>query len=221
MTSHSHAQCAIVFRHSPWNILHEAGLLKTKPTKKSGLSENMRKARLQWCLDYQHWTLEDWKHVIWSDETSVVLCVRRGGFRVWRKPDEKVLKSNIRERWKGYSEFMFWACFSYDKKGPCHVWRAETLSERKEAGEVLETLNAQNEPLAKAKWEADEAERYAAAHEANPRTARHRRWRWSERTGKLVRKPGHGGIDWYRYQKHILLDKLLPFAKEIGPEAIM
>jgi hypothetical protein len=32
------------------------------------------------------------------------------------------------------------------------------------------------------------------------------------KTGKLVRWKGTG-IDWYRYQKQILLPKLLPFAK--------
>jgi hypothetical protein len=202
-------------------ILHEAGLNKTKPTRKPGLSDPMRKARLEWCLAHQSWTLEDWKHVIWSDETSVVLCIRRGGYRVWRTPDQSVNKSAIRERWKGYSEFMFWACFSYDQKGPCHVWRAETPSERRQAEAELEALNAQNEPLIRAKWEADEAVRYAAACEKNSRTARRRKWIWCEKRGKLVRKAGHGGVDWYRYQKQILLDKLLPFAKQVGPQAIV
>lgn len=181
----------------------------------------MRRARLQWCLAHRHWTLEDWKHVIWSDETSVVLCVRRGSFRVWRKPDQRVLKSVIRERWKGYSEFMFWACFSYDKKGPCHIWRPETAQEKKEAAEALAALNRANEPIARAKWEADEAQRYTAAYAQNPRTARHRRWRWSAKTGELIRKASHSGVDWYRYQKEILLKKLIPFAKELGPEAIV
>ena len=182
-----------------WKILREAGLNKTKPTRKPGLSETMRKARLEWCLAHQSWSLEDWKHVIWSDETSVVLCVRRGGYRVWRKPDQSVNKTAIRERWKGYSEFMFWACFSYDHKGPCHVWRVETPSERKQAEEEIEKLNAQNEPLIRAKWEADEAMRYAAAYEKNSRIARKWKWKWSEKKGKLVRKAGHGGVDWYRY----------------------
>jgi hypothetical protein len=36
-----------------------------------------------------------------------------------------------------------------------------------------------------------------------------------------VQKPGHREIDWYRSQKYILLDKLLPFAKKLGPEAIV
>ena len=38
-------------------------------------------------------------------------------------------------------------------------------------------------------------------------------WRWDEKHGKVVRK-GKGGVDWYRYQKIILLPKRLPFAKE-------
>lgn len=29
--------------------------------------------------------------------------------------NERFLRSCIRERWKGASEFMFWGCFSYDK----------------------------------------------------------------------------------------------------------
>jgi len=34
--------------------------------------------------DHQDWSLEDWKKVVWSDETSVILGHRRGGVRVWR-----------------------------------------------------------------------------------------------------------------------------------------
>jgi hypothetical protein len=81
----------------------------------------MRAARLQFCLDHADWTLEDWKNVIFSDETSVVQGHRRGSIRCWRTPEESLEKTVIRERWKGYSEFMFWGCFSYDSKGPCHI----------------------------------------------------------------------------------------------------
>jgi len=38
-------------------------------------------------------------------------------------------------------------------------------------------------------------------------------WKWSKKTGKLVRD-SKGGIDWYRYYRCILEAKLLPFAKE-------
>lgn len=62
-----------------WRILNAAGYSKTKPTCKPGLSERMRAQRLAFALKYKDWTLEDWKNVIWSDETSVVLNHRRGG----------------------------------------------------------------------------------------------------------------------------------------------
>ncbi|OOQ82630.1 hypothetical protein PEBR_40468 [Penicillium brasilianum] len=52
-------------------------------------------------------TLEDFKNVIWTNETSVILLYRREGYRIWRTKDEAFLRSYIRERWKGSSEFMF------------------------------------------------------------------------------------------------------------------
>jgi len=39
----------------------------------------MREARLQFALRYENWKLEDWKDVIWTDETSIVLGYWRGG----------------------------------------------------------------------------------------------------------------------------------------------
>jgi transposase len=90
-----------------WRVLRKSGLRKTKPTRKPGLTKRMRKERLDWCLAHQYWTLEDWKNVIWSDETSVILLHRRGAYRVWRTKEEAFARSVIRERWKGSSEFMF------------------------------------------------------------------------------------------------------------------
>lgn len=97
----------------------------------------MRDERLKWALDYKDWTLDDWKMVIWTDETSVVLGHRRGGYRVWRRLEERAVKSCIRERWKGYLEFMFWGCFSYDKKGLCYVYKLETKAEKQSAAQAI------------------------------------------------------------------------------------
>ncbi|CAG7566038.1 unnamed protein product [Fusarium equiseti] len=109
-------------------ILKSAGYRKTKPTRKPGLTAQMH-------------------------ETSVILLHRRGGYRIWRKSDERVLRSCIRERWKGSSEFMFWAAFSYNKKGPCHCWMPETPREKQEATVMIDAINAEIEPLMKEQWE--------------------------------------------------------------------
>ena len=127
---------------SAWRTLRGAGYGKRKPTMKPGLTESMKAARLNFALKHKHWTLEDWKNVIWTDETSIVLGHRRGGIRVWRKSTERYTPSVIRARFKRASEFMFWGCFSYDKKGPMHIWKPETAAERRAAQSELDALNA-------------------------------------------------------------------------------
>jgi Transposase len=67
---------------SALRILYSHGLSKVKPTRKPGLNAVQRASRLGFCLDHKDWTIEDWKRVIWSDETSVILDHRRGAVRL-------------------------------------------------------------------------------------------------------------------------------------------
>ena len=62
-------------------ILKRNNFRPCKTIKKSSLTEAMMEARYQFALRYQHWTIEDWKNMIWSDETSVILNSRRGKIR--------------------------------------------------------------------------------------------------------------------------------------------
>ncbi len=122
----------------------------------------MKAARLKFCLGHEHLILESWKNFIWTDETSVVLGVRRcTRIRVWRQPGETHQLRFIRRRWKGYSEFMFLGSFSYDHKVPCHIWVPETSEERKVATRNLKNKNKRLEPVLKAQWIEKEATRYA------------------------------------------------------------
>ena len=36
---------------------------------------------------------------------------------------------------------MFWGCFTYDFKGPCHIYYIETLKQKKYYIELIKTLN--------------------------------------------------------------------------------
>ncbi|KAK5998492.1 hypothetical protein PT974_00871 [Cladobotryum mycophilum] len=194
-----------------WRALKKAGFRKTKLTRKPGLTNKIKQDRLRWCLDHQNWSLEDWKNVIWSDETSVVLLHRRGGYRIWRTKEEAFVRSCIRERWKGASEFMFWGCFSYDKKGPCHCWSPETTKEKEAAKLEIDQLNEELEPVMKAQWEISNGIRRLNLRRQTP--GKKPEWRWNAKNGKLGRGQGNG-IDWYRYRTIILIPKMLPFAKE-------
>jgi Transposase/DDE superfamily endonuclease len=192
-------------------ILHKYQLSNVKPTRKPGLNAQQRARRLKFALEHQNWSLEDWKRVIWSDETSVILGQRRGAVRLWRRPNEAYEPTVIRNRWKGFSEFMFWGCFSWDKKGPYHIWEPEIAQERIEAEKEIQQMNNQREEQNRKEWELSTAMRRMNLRERQG--GRTPTWRFNKTTGKLIRG-GKGGIDWYRYWKLILEPKLIPFALE-------
>jgi hypothetical protein len=62
-----------VSRQLVCGIMKKLGYKKVKSTTKPGLNQKQKEKRLAFCRKYQYWTLEDWKRVIWSDETSIVL----------------------------------------------------------------------------------------------------------------------------------------------------
>jgi hypothetical protein len=71
------------------------------------LNKFSKKERLDWYLEYEYWSLKDWKNVIFTDEIAVQLGNIRGKRRVGRLPGKAYNKHYIRRRWKGFSEFMF------------------------------------------------------------------------------------------------------------------
>jgi hypothetical protein len=172
----------------------------------------MKKKRLEWCLLYKDWTLEDWKRVIFIDETSVQLGGIRGKRRVWRTTKEAYHPHVIKRRWKGFKEFMFWGSFSYDKKGPCHIWEEETQVEKAASKKDLDTKNAARIDMDEAIWNAANGMRRINLRRQvlGPIP----QFKHIEEWGAYVRKSKGGGIDWYRYQEVILKPLLLPFAKE-------
>ena len=139
-----------------WKVLTAAGYSQCKLTVKPSLNKFSKKERLDWCLEHEHWGIEEWKNVIFIDETAVQLGSVRGKRRIWRLPGEAYNKHCIRRRWKGFSEFMFWASFSYDKKGPCHVWEKETAQQKRERKADLEARNSLIEKANRQKWEKEQ-----------------------------------------------------------------
>jgi hypothetical protein len=143
-------------------------------------------------LDHQY-DLKWWKNVIWTDETSIVLGHRRGAVRVWRTPEEQFDPTVVRPRWNGASEFMFWGCFSYDKKGPCYIWKVETQKEKEEAKRELAVVNAANELAAKIAWKLETGVRCInlCRRLGGPVP----QWKFTEKRDALVRKTSKGGIN--------------------------
>ena len=65
-------------------VLRKAGLKSIKKKKKLFLSAKHRKRRLEFAQKYASWTVEDFKRVIWSDETKINRLGSDGMVWIWR-----------------------------------------------------------------------------------------------------------------------------------------
>lgn len=72
------------------NRLHLQGLKGRVAIKKPWLSAKNIKKRLKWARDHITWTVDDWRKVIWSDETKIMLFGSDGITRKWRRTGESL-----------------------------------------------------------------------------------------------------------------------------------
>lgn len=75
--------------------LHARGLKARTPAKKPFLRDNHRHQRLAWCRQHRHWNVQQWRNVLFTDESR--FCLRKGDGRekVWRRQGERYTDSCI------------------------------------------------------------------------------------------------------------------------------
>lgn len=80
-------------------------------TTKPYVSKINQKKRLKWCKDHRGWTLDDWRRVIWTDESCFVLRYN-GRLRVWRRAHEKFSVKALKGNFKQHTKIMVWGAFA-------------------------------------------------------------------------------------------------------------
>jgi transposase len=68
--------------------LQEAGLWASEKVEKPKLSKKNIKARLEFARRHKDWTIDDWKRVIWSDETKINRFCSDGRSWCWIRDGE-------------------------------------------------------------------------------------------------------------------------------------
>ena len=79
------------------NIQHrlkEKGLIWKKKCKKPYVSEKNRKARLAFAREHAGWSLDQWKRVVWSDESPFPLLNQSHQY-VWRTKDDNLTSRSM------------------------------------------------------------------------------------------------------------------------------
>jgi hypothetical protein len=104
--------------------LKAAGLKAAVKKKKPFLSKRHRKARMDFALAHQDWTVEDWKKVVWSDETKINRFGSDGRKWVWKKSGEGLSDRLVEGTQKfGGGSVMVWGCMLWD--GPGYACRID------------------------------------------------------------------------------------------------
>lgn len=93
--------------------LKEAGLKAASKKKKPRLLPKHIRQRLDFALRHQHWTVEDWKRVVWSDETKINRLGSDGRKWVWKRPADGLTAQHVQGTVKfGGGSLMIWGCMT-------------------------------------------------------------------------------------------------------------
>jgi len=63
--------------------LHKENVHSRIPRRKPFISAINKAKRLAWAMERRHWTVEDWKKVVWTDESTFSQFQKSGWGRVW------------------------------------------------------------------------------------------------------------------------------------------
>lgn len=119
------------------NRLRAAGRHCRRPIGCPRLTPQQAAKRQSWCEERVGWT-EEWKSVVFSDESRFSLEGADGRKRVWRTQEEGLRRQCLQPRRKGPSKgIMVWGAISYDAKSPLVIFRESMTSELYLAEAVL------------------------------------------------------------------------------------
>ena len=88
--------------------LFREGYTRRVVSKKITISQVNCQRWVGFCRRKLHWTVDQWSHIIFSDETKIILGQNRKIY-VWRKADERLRPECVGHR----ASVMFWVCISY------------------------------------------------------------------------------------------------------------
>ena len=91
-----------------------------RPVRRPSLTQQHRQNRLQWAAFHRNWRNQQWRRVIFTDESRFCISHADGRVRIWRRGGQRYNDQCVMERdpWGGPS-VMIWAAIGLNQKlGP-------------------------------------------------------------------------------------------------------
>jgi transposase len=129
----SHPVCPQTVR----NVLKQHSFKAVTKKKKPLLTAVHRKKRLAFALKHREWTVEDWKRVMWSDETKINRIGSDGKQWVWKKAGDGLIEREVQGTVKfGGGNIMVWGCMGWNGVG-----ELAEVEGRMDADQYVDILN--------------------------------------------------------------------------------
>lgn len=105
--------------HTVRRELHGQNLYARAAIAKPLIKKANAEKRLRWCQERKSWTLEQWRKIVYSDESTYTLFPTAGRIYVWRTPKEAYNPECLRPTVKhGGGSIMIWGAISWSSVGP-------------------------------------------------------------------------------------------------------
>ena len=101
------------------NVLKESGFYSATKKKVPMLKLVHRQKRLKFAQYHKNWTVEDWKRVLWSDETKINRIGSDGKVYIWKQQGEAISDRTTTSTVKhgGGNNLMVWGCMGWNGVG--------------------------------------------------------------------------------------------------------
>lgn len=119
--------------------LHGGGLYARRPATCVPLTSRHRRDRLQWARQHVHWTPDQWRAVLFTDESRFSLQSDSRRYLIWREPGTRYHPSNIRERDAyGRGSVCVWGGISLGGRTHLHVFPRGTVNAQVYRDDILD-----------------------------------------------------------------------------------
>lgn len=101
------------------NRLHNSNIKSHVAAEKPFISKTNLKKRLDFAKEHQNWTIDQWKNVLFSDESPIFLhwaCKKL----IWRRKNERFLPACMKGTVKHDKKINVWGCFAANGVGELH-----------------------------------------------------------------------------------------------------
>ncbi|KAF1967153.1 hypothetical protein BU23DRAFT_429410, partial [Bimuria novae-zelandiae CBS 107.79] len=132
------------------NVMYEAGYTRRKPGWKPPLTEDEMQDRCAWAVAHNPDKYKEgdglgfnFRSCVYTDETLARIGEQRGMQRAWFRLEERYDVDVKHDRVQKYCKLQFYGAFTYNHKGPCHIYGHEIEEEKAAAKVALNQENAE------------------------------------------------------------------------------